>query len=55
MVSVCTVGSDVAAVLGKLGTASRREATTRAAELGVLDAQDRYPVAPASVAPAEAA
>jgi DNA-binding NarL/FixJ family response regulator len=36
-----TVDSHVAAVLGKLGTASRREAATRAAELGVLDAQDR--------------
>jgi DNA-binding NarL/FixJ family response regulator len=40
-VPVRTVDSHVAAVLGKLGTAGRREATTRAAEVGVLDTQDR--------------
>jgi DNA-binding NarL/FixJ family response regulator len=55
VVSARTVNSHVAAVLGKLGTASRREAATCAAELGALDAQDRQPVAPASVTPADAA
>jgi DNA-binding CsgD family transcriptional regulator/tetratricopeptide (TPR) repeat protein len=41
VVSVRTVESHVAAVLGKLGAASRREAAARAAELGVLDAENR--------------
>ena len=41
VVSVRTVDSHVAAVLGKLGAASRGEAAARAAELGVLDARDR--------------
>ena len=41
VVSVRTVNSHVAAALGKLGAASRREAAARAAELGVLDAGDR--------------
>ena len=41
VVSVRTVDSHVAAALGKLGAASRREAVARAAELGVLDAGDR--------------
>ena len=41
VVSVRTIDSHVAAVLGKLGAASRREAAARAAELGVLDAGDR--------------
>jgi predicted ATPase len=35
------VDSHVAAVLGKLGTPTRRAAAARAAELGVLDAGDR--------------
>jgi DNA-binding CsgD family transcriptional regulator/tetratricopeptide (TPR) repeat protein len=38
VVSVRTVDTHVAAVLDKLGAASRREAAVRAAELGVLDA-----------------
>jgi DNA-binding NarL/FixJ family response regulator len=41
VVSVRAVDGHVAAVLGKLGTAGRRDAATRAAELSVLDAQDR--------------
>jgi DNA-binding NarL/FixJ family response regulator/tetratricopeptide (TPR) repeat protein len=41
VVSIRTVDSHVAAVLDKLGAASRREAVVRAAELGVLDAKDR--------------
>ena len=41
VVSVRTVDSHVAAVLGKLGAASRRGAAARAAELGVLDANDQ--------------
>jgi DNA-binding NarL/FixJ family response regulator len=36
VVSIRTVDSHVAAILGKLGTRSRRELVTRAAELGVL-------------------
>ena len=39
VVSVRTVDSHVAAVLGKLGAASRQEAAVRAAELGLLDAR----------------
>ncbi len=41
VVSVRTVESHVAAVLDKLGAPSRREAATRAADLGVLDAENR--------------
>ena len=41
VVSVRTVDSHVAAVLAKLGAASRHEAVACAAELGVLDAENR--------------
>jgi DNA-binding CsgD family transcriptional regulator/tetratricopeptide (TPR) repeat protein len=41
VVSVRTVDSHVAAVLGKLGAASRHEAASRAAELGVLGPEDQ--------------
>jgi DNA-binding NarL/FixJ family response regulator len=41
VVSVRTVDSHVAALLGKLGAADRRTAAARAAELGLLDAGDQ--------------
>ena len=41
VVSVRTVDSHVAAVLDKLGAASRREAVARAADLGVLGTENR--------------
>jgi DNA-binding CsgD family transcriptional regulator/tetratricopeptide (TPR) repeat protein len=41
VLSVRTVDSHVAAVLGKLGAPTRRAAAARAAELGVLDADGR--------------
>ena len=41
VVSVRTVDSHVAAVLDKLGAPDRRHAAERAAELGVLDGEDR--------------
>jgi DNA-binding CsgD family transcriptional regulator len=41
VVSVRTVDSHVAALLGKLGARDRRDAAARAAELGLLDAGDQ--------------
>jgi len=41
VVSVRTIDSHVAAVLAKLDATTRREAAARAAELGVLDAENR--------------
>lgn len=41
VVSVRTVDSHVAALFDKLGTGSRREAAVRAAELGMLDAENQ--------------
>jgi DNA-binding NarL/FixJ family response regulator len=41
VVSVRTVDSHVAAVLGKLGAPTRRAAAARAAELGVLGTEDQ--------------
>jgi DNA-binding NarL/FixJ family response regulator len=39
VVSVRTVDSHVAAVLGKLGASDRHDAAARAADLGVLDVE----------------
>ena len=41
VVSTRTIDSHVAAVLAKLGVATRRAAAVRAADLGVLDPQAR--------------